>query len=296
MRFARRDFLAAAASGLIAARLHAADGATRDTALVAPDGREIALRAAPPRQPSAGRAAIVLSHGANGTFDGLGPLVTALSHDRWVFAPLHVDSEDHALHGAVPPAEVWRTRLEDMRLTLDHAVARLGDGGPIVAAGHSYGALVAQALGGATVMGQGARDARVGAVVAISPPGPIPGFIGAEDWAKIAVPMLLTTGTADVLPMIAPTWQAHLASFEATRIARSAAWVGRDVDHYFGRMIQRLRREAPDQASQFEAAMHIVNRYIGAIAEGNGADARWLADAGPTRDFPNETHCFDWRD
>ncbi|MBL0923111.1 MAG: alpha/beta fold hydrolase [Sphingomonadaceae bacterium] len=222
-------------------------------------------------------------------------IITAMSRERWMFVPLHVDSEAHAQHSKIAPPEVWRTRVEDMKLAISYAWHRLGSETQIVAAGHSYGALVAQALGGATVFGQEVREPRVSTIVAISPPGPIPNFVSAEDWAKIAVPMLVTTGTADVLPMIAPTWQAHLASFTATRVPRSAAWVGREVDHYFGQMIQRLARHAPNQKSQFDAAMYIVDRYIGAIAETLKNDLAWFSGNGPIRSFPMQSESFDWK-
>lgn len=282
----RRAVIAGGISLLAAPAL--ARARSEDIVLTAPDGRKVTARVAGPRR--SGKALLLLSHGANGTFEGLGPLMRALTRERTVVAPLHVDSEAHPQHRELAPAEVWRTRVEDMRLLLDRFGRR-----PVVAVGHSYGALVAQALGGATVFGRSARDLRVSAVVAISPPGALPNFVGPEDWARIAVPMLVTTGTADVVPMIAPTWQAHLGSFEASKAAGTAAWVGRGVDHYFGRNIQRLTRDARDQSAQFAALLAIVNRYIAATVERDSRARRWLAADGPAKTFPNETDSWTWR-
>jgi hypothetical protein len=108
--------------------------------------------------------------------------------------------------------------------------------------------------------------------------------------------MLVTTGDADVLPFVAPTWQAHLASFQASSSPRSGAWVGRGVDHYFGRNIHRLTRDAPDQSRAFAAMLEIVDRFIAATAEGDPKALRWLARGGPEARFPAETASFDWRD
>lgn len=252
-----------------------------DRVVIAPDGRKVTLRIAQPHKVQRHRAALLLSHGANGTFEGLADIVAALAAERLVIAPLHVDSEAHPLHGTLPQAEAWRTRVEDMALAAAEA-QRLAPAAPLVAVGHSYGALVAQALGGTTVFGKSVRDPRIVAVVAFSPPGAIPGFVTAADWAHLAVPMLLTTGTADVLPMIAPEWTAHLGAWDASAVAGSALWVGRGVDHYFGNKIQRLTREAPDQSAAFASAMMLANHWIAAIAERNRTSARWLRNTMPT--------------
>jgi pimeloyl-ACP methyl ester carboxylesterase len=256
-----------------------------DSVLIASDGRSIAIRTVSPHRINPRRAILLLSHGANGTFEGLDPLMTALARDRVVMAPLHVDSEKHAQHGKLPPAEVWRTRIEDMRLLAASVRTRA----PLVAVGHSYGALVAQALGGATVFGKSVADPRIRAVVAISPPGPFVNFVGREDWARMTVPMLVTTGTADVVPMLAPEWTAHLASYEASKVRGNALWVGEGVDHYFGKNIQRLSRDAPDQSAAFRVMLDIVNRYIAATVEDDSAARRWIWADGPKRTGPRLT-------
>jgi predicted dienelactone hydrolase len=126
----------------------------------------------------------------------------------------------------------------------------------LVAAGHSYGALVAQALGGARVQWGGAADPRVSGILAFSPPGPLPGFIDTEGWAAIRVPMFVATGTADVVPPVAPTWEAHRASFDASPVSPRWLWVGDGVDHYFGNRIGRPERPADaNQARLFDAAV-----------------------------------------
>lgn len=274
--------------------------ATADAALAASDGRTVSYRVTWPRGARGPLGLALLSHGANGSLDGLDKLATALAADRVVAAPLHVDGAAHPMAGKVAREAVTALRLDDMRLLLDRsaAIERLTgvrlDRGRIAAAGHSYGALIAQALGGAEIgmPGQpmrGHRDPRVRAVVAFSPPGPIAGYFSADGWAKIAVPMLVVTGTADVLPMIAPTWEAHAVSYDATTVPGSVLWAGTGVDHYFGNLIQRPERQAPDQRAGFEAATALARAFLEARVDGDRTAARWLADGGPQRRYAAET-------
>ncbi len=221
-----------------------------------------------PGAPSPAARAILFSHGANadaGKYDALtgawaaeGHVVAAVTHREPAQGGGPVDPEA-AQAG-------WRQRLADMR-----AAARLlgsvAPGLALVAAGHSYGALVAQALGGAAV--RWADDGGplplpgVSRVVAFSPPGPLPGFIDAAGWAKLAVPLFVQTGTADIVPPIAPAWEAHAASFAAATVSPRWLWVGRGVDHYFGNMIGRPERARDEaQAALFEAAVAASLAFI----------------------------------
>lgn len=203
---------------------------------------------------------IVFSHGANANaakYDALTQAWAAEGHA--VAAVLHADSPDHPGGGKIGRPEAWAERLAGMRVAIAELQRRY-PGVAVVAAGHSYGALVAQALGGAELAlksdGGAIPDTRVTRVVAFSPPGPLPGFIERAGWAKMAVPMFVATGTADVLPMIAPTWEAHKASFEASTISPRWLWVGEGVDHYFGNRIGRPEYAASaEQARLFEAAL-----------------------------------------
>ena len=271
-----------------------AQAMTRDIELTAADGRKVQVRIYGPARPRRGKAVLIFSHGANGTLDGLGPIMRLLARDRIVAAPLHIDSEAHALHGKSKPVDIWRTRIEDMAL-VRAAVAMLAPTAPIVAAGHSYGALIAQTLGGATPYGKDVRDPLVKSVVAISPPGPLPNFVSAADWAKVAVPMLVTTGTLDTFPVIAPEWSAHATSFVASATHDSALWVGRGVDHYYGHMIQRLMREAPDQSAAFTAMLDIADKFIAANAEGDTRAKRWLAGGEVPKRYASLTERWEWR-
>jgi hypothetical protein len=252
-----------------------------DTILTAPDSRPVPVRVTWPRDGKRRLPLLILSHGANGSLDGLGPLQLGLTRGRIVVAPRHPDSEANPDLAKVDRAAVFGQRITDMVLMLDQ-LSRLEqlsgkrvDRRQITAAGHSFGALIAQALGGAKVgiPARDWRDRRIKRIVAFSPPGPIPGYAEHAGWATMAVPQFVQTGTADVLPMIAPAWTAHLASFEAANVPGSAVWVGHGVDHYFGNRIQRLSREAPDQSQAFKLALDLADAFLASRAMAAVPDA-----------------------
>ena len=254
---------------MVAVPALAADSiASTDASLTAADGRSVPIRITWPRDARGRLPLLVLSHGANGTLDGLVLFQRSLTRGRIVVAPQHPDSEANPDLAKVDRMKVFPQRVADMRLVLDSVatVERLSgkhiDARRIAAGGHSYGALVAQALGGAQVSGQDWRDARVTRVVAFSPPGPLPTMITTDGWARMRVPQFVQTGTADVVPPIAPKWEAHMASFDAAGVPGSALWVGQGVDHYFGNRIQRLKRAAPDQGKAFETALGLADAFL----------------------------------
>ncbi|WP_260928532.1 alpha/beta hydrolase [Novosphingobium sp. 9] len=122
---------------------------------------------------------ILFSHGAASAPWKYAPMI-----DDWrargyrVLAPLHVDSTDHPDTLAYPGLASWRARLEDMR-----SLAQLTDQ-PHIAAGHSYGALVALTLGGARgeepadiarSCGDATPSRHTQCVLAFSPPRPFRG-------------------------------------------------------------------------------------------------------------------------
>ena len=210
---------------------------------------------------------VAFSHGANANAAKYDALTRAWAGEgHAVAAVLHADSPDHPGGGRIGRPEAWKERLAGMRIAVGELSGRY-PGVPVIAAGHSYGALVAQALGGAEVAlsgdGGAIPDPRVTRIIAFSPPGPLPGFIDRAGWSKIAVPLFVATGTADVLPIVAPTWDAHKASFEASTVNPRWLWVGEGVDHYFGNRIGRPdHAPSAEQARLFEAALGASVAFI----------------------------------
>lgn len=198
---------------------------------------------------------IIFSHGANATYDRYNALLHAWARAGYVVAaPLHVDSEEHPRRADFGQEMHIPTRIEDYNLVrsalgvgpLKHA-EDVSLSGTYIAAGHSFGALIAQGAGGAALGGPPVDAVNLpSAIIAVSPPGPIPGAVDTEAWGAISVPMLVVTGTEDVLPFIAPKWQDHLASHEAAPEAFSIALVFDGADHYFNGAFGRIHKAYTD--------------------------------------------------
>jgi dienelactone hydrolase len=225
-------------------------------------------------RPGAAHGVILFSHGALSS-----PAKNRAIIDRWadsgfvVIAPLHADSTDWT--GAKPTREQqteWR--LADMQLAraqLPQLAAGAGislDAAPVIAAGHSFGALIAMLD----------ADPATVAVIGFSPPGPLPGL----SIPVVRKPLLTITGTADVLPMIAPQWQAHLHGHEQAE-GPALAYVATGADHYFGGVFGRPELPGPRQQAQFDEAMQVTALFLAAYAPGGGGGLEKLLDFRPAQ-------------
>lgn len=237
--------------------------------LSAPDGRAIMVSEWRPAGETLG--ILAFSHGAalapSQYLQVIEPLVAAGWH---VYAPLHTDSEQHPRTANFQGFATWRTRIEDMRALSDHIGNR-----QYVAAGHSYGGLTALVMGGAkALVPEGITppmaDSKVACVLALSPPGPIPGFVTREDYSALSVPALIQTGTLDVpAGMQGARWEDHLAAFEAAAAGRNRyALVLEGVDHYFGGAIGRLQPTDALSERQLAASLLIAEEFLRAHALG----------------------------
>ncbi len=225
--------------------------------------------------PTRTRGTVYFSHGALSAPDKYRAMTLWLARSGYaVIAPLHADSTDWT--GARPGrADQISWRLADMALArraapdLIAAVGARTGRGPVLAAGHSFGALIAMLD----------PDPAVRAVIAWSPPGPVPGLT----IPTVQKPLLTITGTADIVPPVAPTWQAHLAAHEAAT-GPAAACIGAGADHYFGGIFGRPEAPGPRQSEAFDAAMAQMFRFISGFARpslfGPGGAARALAAQG----------------
>jgi dienelactone hydrolase len=219
-------------------------------------GRVVPFEILMPDHP--GRYPLVLfSHGALASPDRYYALLKPVAAAGYIIvAPRHLDSELWEWEKPPAQADVWTTRIEDVDLGLSYPqairarVLRHGasvETGKTAAIGHSFGALIAQLSGGAKALAPTPHQtsASVKAVIALSPPGALPGLMDRGGWQTIAVPNLTITGTADVLPGFIDNWKVHKQSFEHTTAARKWLWVGDGIDHYFGGMIGR-EKPAPE--------------------------------------------------
>lgn len=262
-------------------------GGPSEIAVTAEDGRAVTVTIWAARGPE--RGVILFSHGALSAPSKYRALLEPWSEAGYrILAPLHVDSTDHPDHARYGMADSWRARLLDMR-----AVAKVSGAPAYIAAGHSYGALVALTLGGVTatvppgVTGP-LRDPRAVSALAFSPPGATPGLVTREAFADLKVPALIETGDRDVPPNQPPEgWRVHLTAFDAAPPGLANALVLDGADHYFGGLICRLDLPGPPQTEALARALPVSLAFfdvhgVGPPREPGALDAL-LSETGPAR-------------
>lgn len=235
------------------------------------------------------RGTILFSHGALSApwhYDAI--MAPWIAAGYRVLAPLHVDSKEHPNTKEYPGLASWKCRIEDMRVLIAH----IGDA-PFVAAGHSYGGLVALTLGGSQgVMPEGMsgpfypRLAK--AVLSFSPPAPVPVLVTAEGYGKLSVPALIETGTIDNPPGTTDPdgWKGHLAAFDAAPGNDDLyGLVLQGANHYFGGVICDASQPGPPQLAQIDLANRYAGLFLQAYGEGD-APALAALEARVTDELP----------
>jgi len=210
-------------------------------------GRKISVRVLTPDGCTA-CPLIIFSHGANAAYDRYDALLLPFARAGYrVAAPNHTDSEEHPDRADFSPPDWLPTRLEDYDV-----IASKYETNYRIAAGHSFGGLIAQIAGGAEIASAATPvdpAYRPNAVLAYSPPGPIPNYIEPHGWSKISVPILVTTGTKDIVPMMAEQWELHLVSFESAPPILSFALIYENMDHYMnGAYGRETDAKSPERA------------------------------------------------
>lgn len=225
------------------------------------------------------RGTVLFSHGLRSTPRYYVHLFNAWSQAGYeVLAPLHVDSIDYPDYESIPLDASWPARLHDMR-----AAAEVADAKRFVAAGHSYGALLALTLGGATptappgFTAQTLSDPRAVAALSLSPPGVIPGVFAPESYRTLAVPTLVQTGDRDSFAPEIP-WQSHLIPYDQAPSGNKYALVLDQVDHGFGGLIyDPIMFALADQQAQLGAMLRLSVLFMNAFGGGD-ADAKARLD------------------
>lgn len=180
-----------------------------------------------------------------------------------VLAPLHVDSVHYPDRDRFTLQQSFPERLADMRAASAWG-ASTWPGLPVLAVGHSFGTLTALCMGGA-LGGMGPfRDRAVRGVLGFSTPGKIPGLIGADAYATVAVPVMIVTGSADVVPGFVTDPADHLFPADTVK-AGSYALVVDKADHGLVAEPALLAHAAP-----------AVRLFVEAYGLGNGRAARLL--------------------
>jgi predicted dienelactone hydrolase len=165
---------------------------------------------------------IVFSHGAGGSKDSYGPLISFwVSHGYVCIQPTHADSlrlrreqgeKITELLRASDLQQGWIDRILDMKLVLDSLpkleanypeLAGKMDKTKIGVGGHSFGAMTSEIMCGAQVPdpkvdGKTIHDGRARAVLLLSPAGiEDQPKLTRDSWNGMRIPMMVMTGTND---------------------------------------------------------------------------------------------------
>ncbi len=265
--------------------------AQRDFTLAGPDGRDVPVRAFLPEEDCSPCTLIIFSHGAYAAYDRYDVLLTDWAKRGYVVvAPQHVDSEEYPGRDAYTIDMSRPLRLGDYALVshtfaaADQPLQGLTFSGRQIAAGHSYGGLIAQVAGGATLANPDytlpdtahAPDA----IIALSPPSEIEGLVDSDGFSAIETPMLLVTGTTDALPGFIDDWRGHLDGYEAAPAPLAYALIYDGMDHYFN---GAYGRETAEGAAAMPAIRDLNERIdafiVQALADTLPGPADWRAQS-----------------
>lgn len=240
---------------------------TQDTTLEGPDGREVPIRISFPDAETP-FPLVVFSHGAYSANDLYDPLLAHwASHGFVVAAATHSDSTTQGTErGSPPPAGLFGQRAAELVLivnesaSLETRVPKLRgklDTSRVGVTGHSLGGLVALALAGVPVTDRISgermelRDSRFMASILISPPGALPGMVGAADFYQLQTPALFTVGTNDIIMLPDTTWEWHKDGFNDAPPSEKHLVVLKGADHYLGGSVGRDDLERHVDADEF---------------------------------------------
>ena len=240
-----------------------------DLRIEAAHAKTIDVRVAYPESAVGSHPLIVFSHGNGLSNDRYDALFKGWVRGGYVVAaPRHLDTGSReqidALTARVGRDWVTNSRALDVSAVITQMPSIASDlpdfegrvdATKVIAAGHSFGAYTAQLLGGALYEVTGdsihplpstLRDSRVAAVVALSSPGVIPGFLTQIAWQNFSTPQLVITGTRDTFDFLWPDYSAHFVAFDVAQAGHNHLLVVDGMDHYMGNLIGRLdRADAP---------------------------------------------------
>jgi hypothetical protein len=235
------------------------------------------VRVAAPLHPRNRLGYLVFSHGANSNNALYDLLLAPIAEAGFlVAAPTHVDAEINPDRAQFDRAQVYATRLADLA-AVGAATAEVAKAAGLEAAdldleargvaGHSYGALLALQCVGAGARPPGGavtsvRDATLRAALALSPPGPLPGFLDPEQFATLAAPVLLTTGHKDIAPGFVDAWESRLIALDRTPTKPAYAAIFKDVDHYYGGLICRREVPGPEQPESLARTVTLAQLFL----------------------------------
>nr|WP_276591684.1 alpha/beta hydrolase [Sphingomicrobium nitratireducens] len=133
-----------------------------------------------------------------------------------VYAPVNVDSRVHPQRDAFTMQTGFIARVTDLQAARA-MIAERHPGVPVVLAGHSFGSFLSLLGGGGKTKAMPALDGPpVAGVLAFSTAGRLPPLLDADAYAGLDGPLLLVTGTQDVVPGFVADWRDHRMAFDGS--------------------------------------------------------------------------------
>ena len=257
---------------------------------------------------------VVFSHGMGGSYDAFPDLSTLLAeHGYVVVHPMHSDSialrrrngeSGKSLLGALSRRGMKKVdlpdRIADCVWVLDHldeiehAIGRPGliDRKHAAMAGHSAGAMTTQALAGLRFYTWGGRrsralvdEPRFDAFVVISGQGTTRRSLKPGSWEDMKRPMLVFTGSEDVIAISNETPASRREPFEhAPPGGKYLVFIdGATHSSYSGSKHARLLREQPPE--NVDAIVSLVDavtlHFLDAYIRGDAAARAWMDSDAP---------------
>jgi dienelactone hydrolase len=198
---------------------------------------------------------VLFSHGAYSSKDEYNLILDDwAAHGYVVIAPTHRDSTTLGVQRGSNDPRRFQWRLDDMTLLLSQ-LDQLGGKVPglthrvdtetVVAAGHSFGGLVAQTLGGASFFEPASgktitlNQPRIKAVIVFSGAGRLPPILRSEDFATLKLPTLVTVGTDDLKQSEISGYRWRREPYDLMPRGSRYLLVLQGADHYLGGLVCR---------------------------------------------------------
>lgn len=229
-------------------------------------------------RPAVVRGVALFSTGHGSWPERYGVLVALLAqHGLAVLAPVHVDSMHHPDRERFTTQQGFGERIADMAAASAFA-GRAFAGRPVIAVGHSFGTLVSLCLGGGLADVAPFRNPAVKAVLGFSTPGRVPGLVQPNAYVTVAVPVMIVTGSADIVPGFVTDPADHRLPAESAS-GPAALLVAKDGGH------DLVAGTAPAWGRIAPAAALFVDGYGLGEARAAARLAHWRAEPGDRFQF-----------
>ena len=100
-------------------------------------------------------------------------------------------------------------------------------------------------------------------------------FVDSDSAKSISIPMLVTTGTNDIIPPFMPTWNIHTVSFHDAPKGEKFLAVINGADHWFGGLLCR-ETDNQEQNKEMETLKAITLAFLDYTLDNNKMAMQFL--------------------